>query len=377
MLECEKIQDILKLYEQAFGQQINRAKTTIFFSKNTSTVAQGEIKDNLGVPVIRQYEKFFPHDNIMEANDFARGSFAWRSILKARELITTRSSWRVGNRSSIKIKADKWLLEEGHRCILFLLPNVPPDATVDSLLTGNPPTWNEPKIRFIFLPYDADVILSIPLSERSPPNCIIWHEASDGKYSVRSGYCTLLKESWTSNRSSFSTRGRDTMWKQIRSKNTPPKVVQDPYCEGCGKEVEDCLHALWSCGVVKKIWEAIPDLLSFLPHQYGSFSDLARRLMENATPHLPEKFAVVAWFLWHKRKKSRPLLNPSLPSFRDGAPLLSTVLSRRLAAKQAITFALEVGIGHVFFEGDSEVIVRALCSLEAPPNVYGHIIDDV
>jgi hypothetical protein len=48
-----------------------------------------------------------------------------------------------------------------------------------------------------------------------------------------------------------------------------------------------------------------------------------------------------------------------------------------LAAKQAITFALEVGIGHVFFEGDSEVIVRALCSLEAPPNVYGHIIDDV
>ena len=27
--------------------------------------------------------------------------------------------------------------------------------------------------------------------------------------------------------------------------------------------------------------------------------------MENATPHLPEKFAVVAWFLWHKRKKSR------------------------------------------------------------------------
>ncbi len=168
--------------------------------------------------------RFFPHDNIMEANDFARGSFAWRSILKARELITTRSSWRVGNRSSIKIKADKWLLEEGHRCILFLLPNVPPDATVDSLLTGNPPTWNEPKIRFIFLPYDADVILSIPLSERSPPNCIIWHEASDGKYSVRSGYCTLLKESWTSNRNSFSTRGRDTMWKQIRSKNTPPKV---------------------------------------------------------------------------------------------------------------------------------------------------------
>lgn len=58
MLECEKIQDILKLYEQAFGQQINRAKTTIFFSKNTSTVSQGEIKDILGVPIIRQYEKY-------------------------------------------------------------------------------------------------------------------------------------------------------------------------------------------------------------------------------------------------------------------------------------------------------------------------------
>ncbi len=35
LLECQKIQEILAIYEKASGQQLNRAKTTLFFSRNT------------------------------------------------------------------------------------------------------------------------------------------------------------------------------------------------------------------------------------------------------------------------------------------------------------------------------------------------------
>ena len=56
--ECNRIQNILITYEQALGQQLNREKTTLFFSKSTSRERQEEIKNLLGVPAIRQYEKY-------------------------------------------------------------------------------------------------------------------------------------------------------------------------------------------------------------------------------------------------------------------------------------------------------------------------------
>ena len=33
--ECEKVLEVLHVYEQSSGQQINKAKTTVFFSKST------------------------------------------------------------------------------------------------------------------------------------------------------------------------------------------------------------------------------------------------------------------------------------------------------------------------------------------------------
>ena len=52
------IQGILKEYEEASGQQINRVKTTIFFSKSTPQRDQATILGMLGVPAIKQYEKY-------------------------------------------------------------------------------------------------------------------------------------------------------------------------------------------------------------------------------------------------------------------------------------------------------------------------------
>ena len=58
MEEYGKVLEILNMYEMALGQKVNRSKTSLFFSKNTSTDVKHEIKVALGVPKIMQYERY-------------------------------------------------------------------------------------------------------------------------------------------------------------------------------------------------------------------------------------------------------------------------------------------------------------------------------
>jgi hypothetical protein len=56
--EIRCIQDILMKYELASGQQVNRQKTTLFFSNSTPQHIKDSIQAMLGVPVIQQYERY-------------------------------------------------------------------------------------------------------------------------------------------------------------------------------------------------------------------------------------------------------------------------------------------------------------------------------
>ncbi|KAL0006597.1 hypothetical protein SO802_008099 [Lithocarpus litseifolius] len=58
LANCDVLQRILKVYEQASGQQLNRAKTSLFFSSNTPNVTQEEIKQRFGAQVIKQHKKY-------------------------------------------------------------------------------------------------------------------------------------------------------------------------------------------------------------------------------------------------------------------------------------------------------------------------------
>ena len=53
LADCDALQRILKVYEQASGQQLNRAKTSLFFSSNTPSGIQEEIKQRFGAQVIK------------------------------------------------------------------------------------------------------------------------------------------------------------------------------------------------------------------------------------------------------------------------------------------------------------------------------------
>ena len=214
--------------------------------------------------------KFLSNGNILEASDKVRGSFPWRSILKAKALINSSLSWRVGDGLQIPIKGSSWLLEEGHRCVLSPLANIPTDTKVAELIHGSLFTWNVTKIQSLFLPYDAEAILKIPLSGRAQEDKLFWFSTQDEKYTVRSGYKLLLKEARASQPEYSKQWDPDPLWKKIWGARVPAKiksflwrachdslptksglfhrkVVLSPLCELCREHQEDGLHALWAC----------------------------------------------------------------------------------------------------------------------------------
>ena len=58
MTECSNIWTILCEYEMAFGQKMNKEKTSLFFSKNTTMEVQDSIKRLFKAQVIKQHEQY-------------------------------------------------------------------------------------------------------------------------------------------------------------------------------------------------------------------------------------------------------------------------------------------------------------------------------
>ena len=68
MNDCNSLQCILKVYEDASGQQLNRAKTSLFFSCNTDRDIQEEIKTRFGAQIIRQHEQYLRLPSLVGRN---------------------------------------------------------------------------------------------------------------------------------------------------------------------------------------------------------------------------------------------------------------------------------------------------------------------
>ena len=66
--QCDELQRLLVVYEKASGQQLNRAKTSLFFSSNTSRDVQEEIKNWFGAQIIKQHEKYLGLPSLVGKN---------------------------------------------------------------------------------------------------------------------------------------------------------------------------------------------------------------------------------------------------------------------------------------------------------------------
>ena len=66
--ECESLQQIFQVYENASGQQLNHTKTFLYFSKNTSNEVQEDIRERFGAQMIKQQEKYLGLPSLVGRN---------------------------------------------------------------------------------------------------------------------------------------------------------------------------------------------------------------------------------------------------------------------------------------------------------------------
>ena len=66
--ECNALQRVLQVYKGASCQQLNQAKTSLFFSSNTRRQIQEEIKLRFGAQVIKQQEKYLGLPSLVDRN---------------------------------------------------------------------------------------------------------------------------------------------------------------------------------------------------------------------------------------------------------------------------------------------------------------------
>ena len=78
--------------------------------------------------------RFFPDCSILEARDSIVGSYVWKSIISARDVIRRGMVWRVGTGERMRIKEDRWLLDKANGFVISPLSQVAAEARVSSLI---------------------------------------------------------------------------------------------------------------------------------------------------------------------------------------------------------------------------------------------------
>ena len=269
--------------------------------------------------------KFFPKGNIFDAKE-NKGSFAWRSILKSRDVISKGAQWRVGNGEDILIFKDSWLPNLQQSKVQSFPTFLGTDVHVSVLIDKENRTWISDAIVNNFLPHEAMLIESIPISIVEAKDKLFWPSNSDGLYSVKAGYRLLVNESlnppdghsllsqpmkywkvlW---KLKIPNRTKTLLWRATkdalptRANLMRRKVLMDSTCQGCETEPKSTLHALWSCLKLKEVWAVHFESLKIRTHVCLSFLDVFITCLEQ--PHNTALFAMLIDQIWYRRNKLR------------------------------------------------------------------------
>ena len=220
--------------------------------------------------------KYFPNGSILDAKINPRCSFAWRSILQAREVVCKGARWRIGDGSKINIWKCRWVESSGGGSILSPQHNSSLMVVKDLFLPGTK-VWDSETIEQNFFPWEAEDIKCIPVSIHDEEDLLIWPYTIDVIYSVKSAYQLLARETQQMQAGPSNLDTSKRLWNGIWKLKVPNKmrhfmwrasseslpinfnlctrhILLDKSCALCVDHLEDVLHCLWLCDYAKCIW---------------------------------------------------------------------------------------------------------------------------
>ena len=217
--------------------------------------------------------RFFPDCSILDAKDSSSRSYAWKSIIGARDVIRKDMVWRIRTGEAVRIKEDRWLPGRANCLVISPLPFMAPDVRVSSLIDPDRVAWRTEVVQQLFMPHEADIILGIPLSTCRPDDHIIWAHTPSGMITTCSAYKMLVFLDISTSAGGSNSDDQKKFWKGIWQIRVPNKIrhfvwrmcnnalptlvnlhrrniVPNLTCTQCHNLPEDSLHAVWYCEAI-------------------------------------------------------------------------------------------------------------------------------
>ena len=94
---------------------------------------------------------------------------------------------------------------------------------VSALIDKDTRRWKVDLVKSLFLPFEANIILNLPLSYNLPEDKIIWVGNRKGDFKVKSAYYIALNVVETKEEGE-SSEGDSKAWKKIWHLNIPEKI---------------------------------------------------------------------------------------------------------------------------------------------------------
>ena len=268
--------------------------------------------------------RYFPRCDLIHASMGNNPSYTWRSLMAAQNLVKEGLRWRVGNGASIRVWEDRWLLVPSTYKVTSPRLFLQADTWVQELINEATAEWKSSVIDALFLPHEADIIKSIPISSRLPPDKLIWTETRNGLFTVRNAYHLAMTQSSSKSRGTSSDNStlkrfwtkiwsipvshkiRHFAWRACRdalptkSNLLRRKVIQEDLCESCREAPEIVGHVLWSCPKAKEAWECSKLVTWWVEGANQTFQDLMWELLLNgdAGEDKVGQAVTTAWALW-------------------------------------------------------------------------------
>nr|POE46541.1 putative ribonuclease h protein [Quercus suber] len=264
-------------------------------------------------------------------SDFVKpfeGSYAWKSILQSHHVIDVGAVWRIGDGCSVQIREDNWIPSLPAAKIISPPVILPLVLIVSSLIDYDSHSWKVDLIRHDFLPYEANLILGIPLSDRIIPDKLLWLPSINGSYTTRSAYRLAVRVARNLLPSCSSQDNNHVLWTGIWKLQVPHRVKNFLWrashnalptsCNlwrrsvisiftysGCLSEKEDTMHALWYCSSLLVIWKDDAMLMKLFRYKFHGFDALLALLFSMRDQINMDLLAMIFWLIWHDRNSVR------------------------------------------------------------------------